>query len=602
MGRRTGPVEGGRRAGTPQRRAAALGVTAGVLSSLLGLAPGLARLRRYERGWLRGDLLAGATVAAYLIPQVMAYAQIARVPAVAGIWAALAALLVYSVFGSSPQLSVGPESTTALMTAVALGGLALGSTTDYAMYAALLAVLVGLLCIAAGAARLGFVAELLSRPVLVGYMAGIAVLMVVSQLGHLTGVTVTGDSTREVVGQIVEHVGEVRGPTALLSAVMVLLLLLVSWKAPWLPGPLVILLLAAAVVAVFDLERRGVAVVGPISSALPEARVPRIDAHDLVLLFPAAVSVALVGFTDNVLTARAFASRHGDPIDANQELLALGIANVAAGVAQGFPVSSSGSRTALAAAAGGRSQLYSLAAVATVLITVTLASPVLDTIPVSALGAVVVYAATRLVNVPDLRRMAAFRRTELALSVITACGVVAFGPLTGVLLAVGVSVVDLLHRVARPHDGILGFVPGVAGMHDVDDYPSAGQVTVLVVYRYDSPIFFANAQDFLRRALLAVDLSPTPVEWFVLNAEANVTIDISGLDALSGLEDELHHRGIVLALARVKHELRRDLERGDFLGSIGEDRVFMTLPTALAAYSKWYTGRHGAPPLGYNGA
>lgn len=573
-------------------------MTAPVVVALRGLTPGITRLGSYDRRWLRGDLLAGVTVAAYLVPQVMAYAQIAGVPAAAGIWAAVAALAVYAVFGSSPQLSVGPESTTALMTAVALGGLAIDDATQYVTYAALLAVLVGLLCVAAGAARLGFVAELLSRPVLVGYMGGIAALMVVSQLGHVTGITISGDSAREVLTQVGMHLGELQGPTAVLSAVVLSLLLLTSWKLPRLPGPLVFLLLAAMAVAVFDLERRGVAVVGSISSALPGPRMPAISRDDLALLLPAAVSVALVGFTDNVLTARAFASRRGDTIEPNQELIALGLANVAAGVAQGFPVSSSGSRTALGAAAGSRSQVHSLAAVVAVLVTVTLAAPVLASIPVAALGAVVVYAAIRLVDVAGLRRMAAFRRTELALSVGTAAGVVAFGPLVGVLVAVGLSVVDLLHRVARPHDGILGFVPGVAGMHDVDDYPTAEPVTGLVVYRYDSPIFFANAQDFLRRALIAVDRSPTSVEWFILNAEANVTIDITGLDALNSLDDELRRRGVVLVLARVKHELQHDLERGGFIARIGDEHVFMTLPTAVEAYADWYGHHHDAPPAG----
>jgi SulP family sulfate permease len=361
---------------------------------------------------------------------------------------------------------------------------------------------------------------------------------------------------------------------------------------------LVFLLLAAAAVAVLDLERRGVAVVGPVSSAVPGPRVPAISRNELALLLPAAVSVALVGFTDNVLTARAFASRRGDTIDPNQELLALGLANVAAGAAQGFPVSSSASRTALGAAVGSRSQVHSLAAVVAVLVTVTLAAPVLASIPIAALAAVVVYAATRLVDVTGLRRMAAFRRTELALCISTAVAVVALGPLVGVLVAVGLSAVDLLHRVARPHDGILGFVPGVAGMHDVDDYPTAEPVTGLVVYRYDSPIFFANAQDFLRRALMALDRSPTSVEWFVLDAEATVTIDITGLDALNSLDDELRRRGVVLALARVKHELQHDLERGGFIARIGAEHVFMTLPTAVAAYAEWYGHRHDAPPEG----
>jgi len=562
------------------------------------LVPGVARLRGYDRVWLRGDVVAGLTVAAYLVPQVMAYAEIAGLPATAGLWAAVAALLVYALMGSSPQLSIGPESTTALMTAVALGGLAAGDPGRYAVYAASLAMLVGVLCIVAGVARLGFVAELLSRPVLVGYMCGIAALMVVSQLGHLTGLTVKDGSAAAEISQVARHVGEMHAPTLLLGMLVLVLLLMTSWKLPRLPGPLLGLLLAAGSVVVLDLRSRGVLVIGAVESGIPDVRAGLLDPQDLVLLLPAAVGVALVGFTDTILTARAFASRRGDDIDNNQELLALGVANVAAGVAQGFPVSSSGSRTALGVAAGSHSQVHALITVVAVLLAVTLGSAVISVVPLAALGAVVVYAATRLVDVADIRRMAGFRRTELLLTVVTAGGVLVLGPLTGILVAVGLSVLDLLHRVARPHDGILGFVPGLAGMHDMDDYPTAEPVAGLVVYRYDSPLFFANAQDFLRRALHAVDSSGTPAEWFVLNAEANVTIDITGLDALASLADELGRRDIVLVLARVKHELRADLEHGGFLDRIGDDHVFMTLPTAVAAYVRWYQHEHGRVPKG----
>ncbi|MEO7270080.1 MAG: sulfate permease [Knoellia sp.] len=566
------------------------------------LVPGVARLRRYDRAWLRGDVLAGLTVAAYLVPQVMAYAEIAGLPATAGLWAAVAALLVYAVMGSSPQLSIGPESTTALMTAVALGGLAAGDPGTYAVYAAGLAIVVGVLCIVAGVARLGFVAELLSRPVLVGYMCGIAALMVVSQLGHLTGMTVTDESAHGQVIQVVGQLGELHGPTFVLGMLVLIFLLVAHWKVPRLPGPLLGLLVATGAVVVLGLRSRGVEVVGPVESGFPDVRAPNLALRDLALLVPAAVGVALVGFTDTMLTGRAFASRRGDDIDGNRELLALGVANVAAGVAQGFPVSSSGSRTALGVAAGSRSQLHALVTVVAVVLAITLGSSVISAVPVAALGAVVVYAATRLVDVADIGRMARFRLSELLLTVVTAGGVMALGPLTGILVAVGLSVLDLLHRVARPHDGILGFVPGLAGMHDMDDYPTAEPVAGLVVYRYDSPLFFANAQDFLRRALVAVDRSRTPVEWFLLNAEANVTIDITGLDALVSLDDELRRRGIVLALARVKHELRADLERGGFLERIGEAHVFMTLPTAVAAYVGWYQRRHGRAPEGAVGS
>ncbi len=555
-------------------------------------------MRGYHRDLLRGDLVAGVTIAAYLVPQVMAYAAVAGLPPVAGLWAAMAALSVYAVLGSSPQLSVGPESTTALMTAVALGTLGLQDAQEYAARAATLAVLVGAICVMGWVLRLGFVAEALSRPVLDGYMGGIAALMMVSQIGNLTRLDVPEGSVLDQVAFALRHVGDIHAPTGILALTLLGLVFLAGWQAPRLPGPLLLIVLAAGAVALLDLTGRGVAVVGPVASALPELEVPHLGVDDVTLLLPAALGVALVGFTDNVLTARAFATRRGDVVDNNQELLALGAANLAAGAVRGFPVSSSGSRTAIGAAAGSRTQLHSVATTITVLLAVTLAGPVLAVVPAAALGAVVVYAATRLVDVADVRRLARFRRTELWLSLATFLGVVLLGPLTGVLVAVGLSVLDLLHRVARPHDGVLAFVPGVAGMHDVADYPVAQPVTGLVVYRYDSPLFFANAQDFVRRALRAVDTSPTPVEWLVLNAEANVTIDITALDALNDLHHELQRRDIVLGLARVKQELRIDLVRDGFVERIGADRVFMTLPTAVEAYAAWYRERHGTLPPG----
>lgn len=555
-------------------------------------------MRGYRADLLRTDVVAGVTVAAYLVPQVMAYAEVAGMPAVTGLWAAVAALSVYAVLGSSPQLSVGPESTTALMTAVALGTLGLSDAGEYTARAATLAVLVGLICVLGWALRLGFVAEVLSRPVLDGYMGGIAALMVVSQIGNLTRLDVPEGSVVDQVAFAVRHVGDIHAPTGVLALTLICLVFLAGWRAPRLPGPLLLIVLAAAAVAVLDLTGRGVAVVGPVASALPALGVPHLGVDDITLLLPAALSVALVGFNDNVLTARAFATRRGDVIDNNQELLALGAANLAASAVHGFPVSSSGSRTAIGAAAGSRTQLHSVATMVTALAVVTLAGPVLAVVPAAALGAVVVYAAARLVDVADVRRLARFRRTELWLSLATLLGVVLLGPLTGVLVAVALSVLDLLHRVARPRDGVLAFVPGVAGMHDVDDYPAAHPVTGLVVYRYDSPLFFANAQDFVRRALRAVDTSPTPVEWLVLNAEANVTIDITALDALNDLHHELQRRGIVLGLARVKQELRDDLVRGGFVDRIGSDRIFMTLPTAVDAYAVWYRERHGQLPPG----
>ena len=557
-------------------------------------------MRNYQRGWLRGDVLAGVTVTAYLIPQVMAYAEVAGLPAVVGLWASVAALMVYAVFGSSPQLSVGPESTTALMTATALGGIAAGQPERYAALAAALAGLVGLFCLVAWAARLGFLAELLSRPVLVGYMSGVAVLMVITQLGKFTGLSVEGDTPLAEIVFVLEHLRNADATTLLLAVAVLTFLLVGSRLFPRAPIPLIGMLLAAGVVVLFDLQDRGITVVGAIPRELPSLQLPDFEPDDLRELVPAALGIAMVAFTDNILTARAFQARHASGLDSNQELLAIGAANLAVGAAQGFPVSSSGSRTAIGDSMGSRSQLYSIAALAMVVLAVVFLGPILAAFPTAALGAVVVYAAVRLVDVPEFRRIGGFRRTELALALGTTVAVLALGALQGVLVAVALSVLDLLYRVTRPHDGILGYVPGVPGMHDVDDYADAKPVPGLVVYRYDSPLFFANAQDFTRRALAAIDSSPTPTRWFLLNAEANIAVDLTAVDTLEALRQQVERRGIIFAMARVKQDLRDDLQRAGLIDRLGESRIFMTLPTAVNAYVEWSIETLGAPPDGFS--
>ncbi len=562
------------------------------------MAPGLAPLRHYEKQWLRGDLLAGVTVAAYLVPQVMAYAEVAGLPAVVGLWATIGPLLVYAFLGSSRQLSVGPESTTALMTAAAIGAIVAGDPERYASLAAALAIAVGAVCVLGWLGRLGFLADLLSHPVLVGYMAGIAVLMVLSQLGKFTGIDIEGDTPLEQARFAVTHLGDIEPPTLLLAtAVLVLLLVSQHFRPTW-PNPLIVMLLAAAAVAVFDLADHGIDLVGPIPSGVPAPGLPDVDLGAMLGLALPAIGVAIVSYSDNVLTGRAFGSRHRERIDANQEFLALGAANVASGLFQGFPVSSSGSRTVIGDSLGSRTQLYSLVALATVLMTMLLLSPVLEAFPLAALGGVVVYAAIRLVDVGELRRIARFRLSELFIALATTAAVLVLGVLNGIAVAIGLSILEQLRRVARPHDGILGYVPGVPGMHDIDDYPEAQLVPGLVVYRYDSPLFFANADDFERRALAAVDEADRPVEWFLLNAEGNTEVDLTGIDALDELRRNITERGIVFAMARVKQDLRDDLASAGFIDKVGEDRIFLTLPTAVEAYVREYVARHGEPPPG----
>ena len=546
--------------------------------------PGVAVLAGYRREWLRGDLLAGVAVAAYLVPQVMAYSGIAGLPPQTGLWACLGSLAIYAVLGSSRQLSVGPESTTALMTATAVAPLALGDPVRHAALAAGLALVVGVICLVGGLLRAGSLADLLSQPVLVGYMAGIAVIMIIGQLGAVTGVPMEGDSPPAEVASFLSGLAGAHLPTVALALSLLVGMLVGTKLRPTWPVPMIGMLAATAVVAAFSLDALGVRLVGSSVSGLPVPGLPALSAHDVASLLLPAVGVAIVGYSDNVLTGRAFATRHGQTVQGTAEIVALGAANLAAGMLRGFPVSSSGSRTAIGDAQGSRTQLHSLVALVLVVVVLVAGGALLSRFPRAALGAVVIYAALRLVDIAGFRRIARFRRSEAAIAVVTMVAVLTVGVLYGVLVAVGLSVLDLLRRVARPHDGVLGYVPGIAGMHDMDDYPDARPVPGLLVYRYDAPLCFANAENFRSRALAALETQPEPPRWFLLNAEANVEIDSTAAEALEALHDELQRRGIVLALARVKQDLRADLRAAGLLDLIGEERIFPTLPTAVEAF------------------
>ncbi|MFR9802423.1 SulP family inorganic anion transporter [Pseudonocardia sp. RS010] len=561
-----------------------------------GLAPGLEALRTHRWAALRGDLLGGLTVAAYLVPQVLAYAVVAGLPPVAGLWAAGAALVVYPLLGTSRLLSIGPESTTALLTAVAVAPLAGGDPGRYAALAAGLALVVGAVCVLGRVARLGFLADLFSRPVLVGYLAGIAVIMVISQLGPLTGVPVTGDGALDEVRSFAGQVGHTHLPTLAVGLSVLAVLGLGALLTPRAPVPLLAVLLAAGLVAALGLAGRGVATAGTVPPGLPVPGLPDVALGDYVSLLLPALGVAMVGYTDVVLTGRAFADRTATPLDPDRELLALGGSNLAAGLVAGFPVSSSGSRTALGNATGARSQLHAFVALAAVLGVLLVGGRVLETLPRAALGALVVAAAVRLVDVGEFRRIARFRRSELLLALATVAAVLVFGVLYGVLAAVGLSLLDLVRRIARPHSAVLGFAPGVAGMHDVGDFPGSEQVPGLVVHRYDAPLFFANADDFRRSVLHAADTT-TGTRWVVLNLEAVTELDVTAADMLAALGRDLAARGVVVAIARAKRELVADLAAGGVLDTIPPERLYPTLPTAVAAYRAATAGAT-PPPVG----
>jgi MFS superfamily sulfate permease-like transporter len=402
---------------------------------------------------------------------------------------------------------------------------------------------------------------------------------------------------RTFAGELVSffaRIGQIQPATVVISVFVLVFLFVARARWPRLPGPLIAALVAAAAVWAGDLKQHGVAVVGAIPAGLPTPGLPHLGELDLGSLVLPALGVLAVAFTDDVLTARSFAQRD-ERVDANQELLALGASNIGAGLLHGFPVSSSASRTAIAITAGSRTQVYSIVTLVTVLVVLLFGGPVLASFPEAALGGIVVYAATRLVDVAAFRRLAAFRRNEFLIALATCAGVLAFNILYGVLVAVGLSVAELLFRVGRPHAAILGLVPDVAGMHDVGDYPGTVTVPGLVVFRYDAPLFFANSDDFQQRALAAVrtaEQTDGPVRWFLLNAEANVDADYTAMEALTELHSELTRRGIVFAFARAKAELLEQLRVFGLAEKIGDEWIFPTLPTAVEAYREW-AKRHG---------
>jgi len=538
-----------------------------------------------DRSCVRPDTFAGLGVAAYLVPQVMAYATLAGLDPVVGLWASLVPLVVYALAGTSRLLSVGPESTTAIMTAAALAPLAAGDPATYAAMASFAALLVGALCLIGGLLRLGMVSALLSKPVLIGYLAGVAVIMIAGQLGKLFDVTVSGVTP---IAQIWSAVGQLDGANRASTAIgvaVIITLFLGTRFWPRVPWPLIAVLAATAVTAALDLEQYGVKVVGDVPQGLPSLTLPTDLSPFLDLLGPA-LGIAMVAFTDNVLTARAFAAQ-GEEIDADAELRALGVANLGSGLTSGFPVSSSGSRTALARVSQARTPAYGLVTAFAVVCVLLFAGPVLADFPMAALGGLVVFAALKIVEFGEFRWLWNFRRSEFWLGIAAFIAVLTFDLLIGVGFAILLSVLAMLARVARPHAAVLGHVPGLAGMHDVGEYPGATQVHGLLVFRYDSPLFFANAEDFRTRVLEAVDGrigEGAPVRRVLLNCEAMVDADSTAIEAMRELVLELKRRGIAVSLARVHVELAELLQRSGILPLVGTANVYPTLPTAVAGF------------------
>jgi len=426
-------------------------------------------------------------------------------------------------------------------------------------------------------------------------MAGVAVIMITSQLGKITGVAIAGDTFVEVIRTFVTNVGEqgISWITLAMGLAVAGLLLWLTPRYPRLPIPLFVMLGATAIVWAFNLTAQGIKTVGDLAFSAPHFGLPGLNTTDLsILLFPA-LGIFVVAYTDNILTARVFATRHQHRVHNNQEFLALGAANIGSSLVSGFPVSSSASRTVIADATGAKSQLYSLVSAGLVIVSWLLFAKVISAFPAPALGGLVVYAAIRLIDIAEFRRLWGFRGREFLLAIAALVGVLAFDILYGVLAAVALSVIELLTRVARPHAAVLGQSPNVPGWHDVEDYAHSTQIPGLVVFRYDSPLFFANAEHFSKECRAALDSADQPVRWFLLNMEGNTEVDITGLDALEDVRESCVREDVVLALVRVKRELQVELDRHGVGERIGADHIFQTLPTAVEYYQEWLV-RHPA--------
>lgn len=548
--------------------------------------PGLRLLSAYEASWLRADLVAGLVLAAILVPVGMAYAELAGLPPVFGLYASLLPMLAYTVFGPSRTMVMGPDSATASLVAAAIIPLALGNPSHRIALAAMLAVMVGVMSLVVGVARLGFIAALLSKPVRIGYMNGIAVVVVVSQLAKLFGFSAPAESMWGRLSAFGAGIQQTNFVALAMGVASLVVILGCRWLLPKVPGPLVVVVLATGATAIFGLTQYGIATVGVLPQGLPLPSWPAVDFQQSMLLVAGAFGIAVITLTDTSVLSQSFASRFGQDVSANEEFIALGAANLATGLFQGFPISGSQTRTAINQSAGAKTPLSGLVA-ALVLGLLLIATPwLLATLPISVLAAVVISAGFELADIHGSLRLLKVRRTEFALLVATFAGVLFLGVLPGVFFAVGLSMLNFIRRQWWPHDAVLGRVPGVKGYHDVSDFADAEQVPGLLLWRFDAPLFFANAGIFRSRMLARIRDANVPVSRVVIAAEPLLDVDTTAADVLGELIDELHAKGIQFGLAELKHPVREHLERYGLIDLVGTENLYPTIGSAVHSYVK----------------
>ncbi len=552
-----------------------------------GTAKGLFPLRDQLRGYhsLRPDVIAGVMVAALALPQGMAYAQTAGLPVVVGLYGLILPVIAYALLGSSRVLMVGPTTTTALMVAPALVAIS-PDESIYPQLAAMMALVVGLVFLLARVLHLGWLADYFSSAVLLGFITGLALTMIAGQVGVMLGVQVSGDTPLQQYASFATTViGGKQGLTAAIGVTSLLLLLAGKRWFPKFPMLLVLTVGAIVVSGVFDLAGQGVTVVGDIPAGLPSLSWPGVGLELVLEMIPVAVGIALVGFSDAILTARTLAGTRGAPVDADQELLALSGLNVAAGLSGSFPLGSSGSRSAVNVRLGGTTQVVGLAQAATVVVALLVLTPALELLPKAVLAAVIIFAALSLVDVKAWVALWRGSRGELAIAGITVLGMLTVGLLPALGLAVLLSVVDVVRRSAEPRDAVLGWSARHGRFVDVEPRHDALLVPGVVVYRIDDRLFFANARYFAARVEQAVQGSPTPVKAVVFDAEAVSQVDASAAATLKALVDDLDSRGIEFVVARARVAVRERLDRFGLTEQIPAERRFPTVRAAVLATS-----------------
>jgi len=547
--------------------------------------PGLNEIRQYKLSWLKHDFTAGLVMTAMLVPVGIAYAQASGLPGITGLYATIIPLLAYALFGPSRILILGPDSALAAVILSVVLPLSAGDSYRAMRIGGMMALVSGVLCVSAGIARLGFITELLSKPIRYGYMNGIALTVLLSQIPKLCGFSVNAEGPLRQMWAIVQKLlaGSANFVAlAIGGGTLVLILALRRWRR--VPGILLAVIAATVVVAALDLAKRaGVSVLGPLPRGLPLPQVP-FARVDLVPIIMGGTAVALVSFADTSVLSRTYAARLHAHVDPNQEIVGLGIANLAASFFQGFPISSSSSRTPVAEAAGAKTQLTAVVGAVLIAVLLVFTPQLLRYLPNTALAAVVIASAIGLFEVSDLRRIYLIQRWEFWLSMVCFAGVAVFGAIQGIAIAIVIAVVEFLWDGWRPHSAVLGRVEHIEGFHDIARYPEAQLIPGLVLFRWDAPLFFANAELFNQRVLDAVKRSPTHANCVVVTAEPVTSVDVTAADALVELHDTLENASIQLCFAEMKDPVKDKLKRFGLFARFGEKNFFATIDEVVNAY------------------